>query len=117
MRRSWISVAVFCACLWPVAAQALEREPSGLAGSIWLIAAIVMVVGYSLSKVQPWAGFVVYPYVLYNAYVLAMVLTDQVPHPPFDQDGVTNYYAQAVAAVALQLLVPIIGYMQGRKAQ
>jgi hypothetical protein len=117
MSRAWISAAVFCACLWPVAAQALEREPGGLAGSIWLIAAIVVVVGYSLSKVQPWAGFIVYPYVLYAAYRLAMELTDQVPHPPFDQDGVANHYAQAVGAVALQFLVPIIGYMQGRKAQ
>ena len=116
MSRAWISVVVLCACLWPAAARALEREPSGFAGPIWVVAVIVVVVGYSLSKVQPWAGFIVYPFVLYTAYGLAMELTDQVPHPPFDQEGVANYYAQAIGAVALQLLVPIIGYMQGRKA-
>jgi hypothetical protein len=116
MSRTWISVVALCACLWPAAAQALESEPGGFAGSIWLIAVIVVVVGYSLSKVQPWAGFIVYPYVLYTAYALVMELTDQAPHPPFDQDGVTNYYAQAIGVVALQLLVPIIGYVQGRKA-
>ena len=116
MSRSWILVVMLCACLWPTAAQALEREPGGFATSIWFATAIVVVIGYSLSKVQPWAGFIVYPYVLFTAYRLAMELTGQVPHPPFDQDGVANYYAQAVGAIALQLLVPIVGYVQGRKA-
>jgi hypothetical protein len=114
--RTWISVFLLCGCLWPATAQALEQDAGGFAGPVWLVAVIVVVVGYSLSKVQPWAGFVVYPYVLYSAYRLTMELTDQVPHPPFDQEGVASYYAQAVGAIALQLLVPIIGYMQGRKA-
>jgi hypothetical protein len=116
MSRAWNSAVVLCACLWPAAAQALEQESGGFAGPVWIVTAVVVVVAYFLSKVQPWAGFIVYPYVLYTAYQLTMELTDQLPHPPFDQNGVANYYAQAVGAVALQLLVPIVGYMQGRKA-
>ncbi|HKP24684.1 MAG TPA: hypothetical protein VJV39_12525 [Dongiaceae bacterium] len=117
MRRAGISIVALVAALWPVAANAADQEAGGFAAGVWIIAAIVMVVGYSLSKVQPWAGFIVYPYVLYTTYSLAMELTGQVPHPPFDQEGVSTYYMQAVAAVALQLLVPIVGYLQGRKAQ
>ena len=107
---------MLCACLWPAAAQAVEGEPSGFATSIWIATAIVVVIAYTLSKVQPWAGFVVYPYVLYTAYRLTMELTGQVPHLPFDHEAATNYYAQAVGSVALQILVPIVGYVQGRKA-
>jgi hypothetical protein len=115
MSRTWISAAVLCACLWPAAAQALGQEPGGFAGTIWVVTIIVVVIGYSLSKVQPWAGFIVYPFVLYTAYVLAMELTD--PHVRFDQEEVMAHYAQAIGASALQFLVPIIGYVKGRKAQ
>ena len=80
MTRAWISSVVLCACLWPAAAQALESEQSGFATSIWFATAIVVVISYSLSKVQPWAGFVVYPWVLFSAYRLTMELTGQAPH-------------------------------------
>src|SRR5688500_12951123 len=115
MSRTWISVVVLCACLWPAAAQALEQDAGGFAGPVWLVAVIVVVVGYSLSKVQPWAGFIVYPFVLYTAYRLAMELTD--PRVRFDREEVMIHYAQAIGATALQFLVPIIGYVKGRKAQ
>jgi hypothetical protein len=115
MSRTWISVAVLCACLWPAAAHALGQEPGGFAGTIWVVTVIVVVVGYSLSKVQPWAGFIVYPFVLYTAYKLAMELTNR--HVRFDQEEVMIHYAQAIGATALQFLVPIVGYVKGRKAQ
>ena len=115
MSRSWISVAVLCAGLWPTAAQALGQEPGGFAGAIWVATIIVVVVGYSPSKVQPWAAFIVYPFALYTAYGLVMELTD--PHVRFDQEEVMIHYAQAIGATALQFLVPFIGYMKARKAQ
>ena len=115
MNRAWTTVAVLCACLSPAAAQALGREPGGFAGTIWVATAIVVVVAYTLSKVQPWAGFIVYPFVLYTAYVLATELID--PHVRFDQEEVMTHYAQAIGATVLQFLVPIIGYVKGRKAQ
>ena len=117
MSRAWILSVVLCACLWPAAAQALENDQGGFATSMWVATAIVVVISWTLSRVQPWAGFVVYPYVLFVAYQLTMQLTGQVPHLPFDHEAAANYYSQAVGSTALQLLVPIVGYVQGRKAQ
>jgi len=92
----------------------MDRVPTLLA--IWGAAVVLGLVGYWSARFRRWLVLPVLAVIAFLAWSRLGVLADPVAGPPIIQAMGRGYLIQACAAVALAVILPVLGLVPKRDA-